>query len=851
MDYKEIVTGTFRSLLILYLALLILDYLDIYFISFYINIDNLLYLVIVFGITSFLFYTKDMVKSRLDKINKFVTVSFFCLFCLIILDQIVPFEFLQNSRSYLMMATIILVALVFLLNRDKINFEDELEVEIKKLERERERIEAKRKEEMEKLDGEGKELSDKIMELREELNIKIKNLDTDKERNLKNIKSLIRGGISEDTLSQLKTAVITSGEMSEEMKKLENAKDTSPEIVGLKRKVEEINYTKEETEHFFDEKIDELKLRIVELRDGGEKRKEEFPQKFPKISGIPILRNIVKWLYKRGSFYSIALIVLVITGFFLRVWNLDFLSPSRDEYYHLVGAKRFILEGTFNYSRGDFLTYIIGFLFRLNGDTSLFLGRLPSVIFGTLSIIAIYFLAKKINKNVGIISAYLLTFSPLAIGLSRFARFYQAYFLFILLYLVYSVYLLENIKNFSSWWEKNKITFIIKFSIIFLPAIYYIYHERAEAFLILYLILGIFTMIFLMSELQKREGIITRNKNVLSLFIVLFIVFSALFVPTFLNSYDWLLRDEIGEKEERYEDALFKPDWDYVGLKLQWFSGSNFTKQFAIFLFAIPILFTYKNKQIISNYLAFLIIFIAFTYVIDRYFAPRYIYYAIPFYITIYACSISIILKLSGLFNNKSKFIYLLLVSVLLFSFFNPITAVYGLIEEKNGEMNQKTNFVHRDIDELFKFLNANNFSEDDVLISANSNIFMYYYNYDFVKDTSDWPLKRFDYKKDGEDLTSEFIYDYGSIYHYYYSISYQHKCKDKVCDMDEMERMSKIIGRYDSGWIVVDKDRNRHWNEGFPLSNFSVDNINVVYLGETKGYRGFDIYRWMEVAET
>ena len=131
------------------------------------------------------------------------------------------------------------------------------------------------------------------------------------------------------------------------------------------------------------------------------KRKEEFVVKFSKINKIPLLRNFVKWMYKEGWWYSVGLILIVLMGFGLRIYNLDFLCPQWDEYNHLVGAKRWMLEGDFNYNRAAFLTYIVGFLFKLNNGTSLFLARFPIVIFGVLSIVAIYFLGKKINKKIG------------------------------------------------------------------------------------------------------------------------------------------------------------------------------------------------------------------------------------------------------------------------------------------------------------------------------------------------------------------------------------------------------------------------------------------------------------------
>ena len=57
---------------------------------------------------------------------------------------------------------------------------------------------------------------------------------------------------------------------------------------------------------------------------------------------------------------------------------------------------------------------------------------------------------------------------------------------------------------------------------------------------------------------------------------------------------------------------------------------------------------------------------------------------------------------------------------------------------------------------------------------------------------------------------------------------------------------INEIIKKYETGWIVVDKDRNRNWNKkGFPLKNYTVEDMWVEYIGSTSGYRGFDIYRW------
>jgi hypothetical protein len=567
------------------------------------------------------------------------------------------------------------------------------------------------------------------------------------------------------------------------------------------------------------------------------------------------VRRVARWGYKEGWWYSGILMLLVLIGFLLRFYNLDFLSPFRDEYYHLIGAKRFMVEGTFNYPRFEFLTYIIGFLFKLNGGTSLLLGRLPSVIFGTMSIIAIYFVAKHINKKVGLISSYLFVFSPLSVSLSRFIREYQAYFLFILLFLLCLIYFLQIYHlSYLKYSGKKRLNMLFTLFILSVPILFYLYIEKVLMIIELYVISGIFIGIFCLPTLVKstlKNGSIfnlKRNKFPIVIIILISALTIILFSINFIHGYDGLIRTGELVKESKYEDMFFNPNFSpNAGVHLQWFSGSNFSKLFASLLFIFPIFFFYKNKYFVSSLLSFLMIYIAFVYFIDRYYSPRYVYYAFPFYIIIYSCSIYVLLISKKIFADKSN-IYLFTIVVILTVFFNPITSINGIMSAKEGVPEPNGGFVHYNISELMNYLDKNNFTEEETLITANPGVFLYYYNYSFITNYSTWSLKRFDYK-DGK-----FVYDYGSLYHYYYIAAklqkpatvYLYECKDSVFNLDENERMNVSINKYETGWIVIDKDRNRNWNKrGFPLKNYTVENRWVKYVGNTSGYRGFDIYRW------
>ena len=70
--------------------------------------------------------------------------------------------------------------------------------------------------------------------------------------------------------------------------------------------------------------------------------------------------------------------------------------------------------------------------------------RFPSAVFGILSVIAIYFLVKKLfNERIGLVVSLLLAISPWAIGLSRVGIESNVALFFLLL----GIYILTNIKK--------------------------------------------------------------------------------------------------------------------------------------------------------------------------------------------------------------------------------------------------------------------------------------------------------------------------------------------------------------------------------------------------------------------
>ena len=126
----------------------------------------------------------------------------------------------------------------------------------------------------------------------------------------------------------------------------------------------------------------------------------------------------------------VLLVLLVICGGFLRLWNLGGQSFWVDEVDALYAAKSWLDTGTFAmpsgyiYTRAPLYTYATGLLFTVLGvgETTT---RLTSAVFGILAILLTYILGKRIfNQNVGLLSAFLMTFSHFEVGWSRTARMY-------------------------------------------------------------------------------------------------------------------------------------------------------------------------------------------------------------------------------------------------------------------------------------------------------------------------------------------------------------------------------------------------------------------------------------------
>ncbi len=153
------------------------------------------------------------------------------------------------------------------------------------------------------------------------------------------------------------------------------------------------------------------------------------------------------------------LIGIVLLGSILRIYTLGQKSFWYDEIAVILQAKRPFTWFFVNVVRGSSLHPSIGSLVHFLSvriyDNE-FAARLPAAIAGIISIFLIYKLGKLLfSKKIGLLSAYLLALSPLAIRYSQENRFYMLY---AVLFLFATYYFFKSLKE-DNW--KNWLKYII------------------------------------------------------------------------------------------------------------------------------------------------------------------------------------------------------------------------------------------------------------------------------------------------------------------------------------------------------------------------------------------------------
>lgn len=154
----------------------------------------------------------------------------------------------------------------------------------------------------------------------------------------------------------------------------------------------------------------------------------------------------------------ILLFAIVALGLFLRVWRINEAPPGiyPDEAVNGEDALRALETGQFqwfypaNQGREGLFMNLIALCFKLFGVSALTL-KLPAILFGALTVLGIFLLAKELfNRNVAFISAFLYAVSFWPLNISRIS--FRANMLpFILVFSFYFVFRALRTKKISDF----------------------------------------------------------------------------------------------------------------------------------------------------------------------------------------------------------------------------------------------------------------------------------------------------------------------------------------------------------------------------------------------------------------
>ncbi|GEM_PF-2780516 len=545
------------------------------------------------------------------------------------------------------------------------------------------------------------------------------------------------------------------------------------------------------------------------------------------ISGFFVFKktntNKEKRASKRNKWgYLVILILLIAIGFGLRVYKLDYLSPTRDEYFHLNAAKHMLTNGYFNYERAKIMTYSTFWSWKFfnNNESSIFWARLIPVIFGTVSIPLIYYLTKTIsNRKVALISAAFLTFSPFHIGMSRYIREYILFFNILILELIVILNYINYVRRENKITKKllrKSVTFVL-FLAVFIG--FYFADWLSTYIINVGVVLIILGVSFILIVFRKRGEIIKKIKSIHSkkqiVRIVLFLVLSI--------SITWGVFKEIILNNEHFRFHNFNVSWFNVFFQpasgKQLFYQGIFPLYALLLLFFISLVRTKKSFLKLIITISFWLLLVFFTLFFDRYNDARYIFTIQLFFTILFSISIFMFFSIF----QKNIITKIILIFFLL-SVFSPISTTKSLINEKNGQKNKKQDLIHRDTFLLMKKLENLGFEPGRTAMVSPNYLFTYFYDFSFDNK-----------KGSGKDVGT------GGLYELF------------PCDKSFEKKITKIISQNKTGFFVTDKNRNYHWAPQeirgktgcVPTEDTKFGNYELQYLTDVGEMRGFSIFKW------
>jgi len=423
---------------------------------------------------------------------------------------------------------------------------------------------------------------------------------------------------------------------------------------------------------------------------------------------------------------SIALIFIILLSIFLRFKNLGNSSLNGDEIYN-ASYMKCVLENGFPvcadnvyYTRGIFQTYFGAFFSLFFGINELSI-RIPSAISGVLIVIVMYSIGKKfINKNIGLLLAFISCLFPWFIEISRDGRMYNMLTLLILTNFYFSCLAFEKKYN-TKYIILSILTIILS---------------------ILTHMTGMITVIFFLLSFivfNFKKKIFKNKKIIVSIILLLFIMpFSFIFrgllkgystLDSFLAFYTYMIR--LYQYYNYYEIFIY----NQYPLAI-----------IGIIIFILIVITKKRNKELYLLISLLLCIFLAMFFNLKSYFVPRYVFFTIPFIIL--ACTFGFYFLFLYLFSLifktiKAKTIKILSIIPTIFI----INIIFLDIKYSFNIQYRKHEFEYKNIHyapfssgkykkKIFHFntkennlLSYNLAKKNDIIISSRYLCFMFYTN--------------------------------------------------------------------------------------------------------------------------
>ncbi len=489
-----------------------------------------------------------------------------------------------------------------------------------------------------------------------------------------------------------------------------------------------------------------------------------------------------------------------ILGLAIRLINLDGFPPYVDEYITTHYVFRLLNGFPFEWKRA-FPTVGLPVLlsYKLFG-IDLWAARFPMVVINMIAIIPLFFLGKKINRNIGYFSVALYTINPWIIAVSRTVREYAVLPLY---YFLTAVLLLELLE-----WENTTLRSYLKKNtwkvLILILILVNAFFDPQSVIKIVVINFGVFGVLLLIKMLKGKTPSIIKYTSIGTslLFFVSMAIVSDLSKRLYEDGKITLIA------EDRYWQLLStnsNQHWFSVIPQIAWLVIA------VAAFFAIRAVFKKYDKKdavILYCYLVFLGILAFLTFFLVNPRLPARVRYGILleyWYVILTAILIFLIYRLIAKVFVRKPVIRILLFLLLGLLLINYGSIKYVLTYSGGGALNV-TGEKHYNLEPAYRYM-LTQLHNGDVLLTDSLVM------YDELNE------------KELGDLT---VYSFiGTI-------------------LREAVTIDELITRHPEGWIVLTPN-SRPEKSGLVYESTTNDGTSLEYLGR---WGECDIWRWKEITK-